>query len=206
MLDVHAPHERIHGFRDFLLHLLTITAGLLIALGLEAGVEAVHHRHQRAEAETKIREEIRKNQKSLEDGTPLLLAERAAMTDFIGILRDTAQGRETDGHVKLEFHEEEIPDAAWRTANSTGVMEYLPYEEVESFADAYREQALLQIMAQKALEDYLELTPAMRDDKSKMTKEEAVALLPIALRTLGHLNGVAATGAGTLASYKSALE
>lgn len=31
MLDVHPPHELVHGIRDFLLHLLTITVGLLIA-------------------------------------------------------------------------------------------------------------------------------------------------------------------------------
>jgi hypothetical protein len=47
MLDVHLPHEPIHGTRDFFLHLFTITIGLLIAIGLEAMVEAVHHRHQR---------------------------------------------------------------------------------------------------------------------------------------------------------------
>ena len=34
-LDVHAPHEPIHGVKDFLLHLLTITVGLLIAVGLK---------------------------------------------------------------------------------------------------------------------------------------------------------------------------
>jgi hypothetical protein len=41
MLDVHAPEHRIHGFRDFLVHLLTITVGLLIALSLEASVGAM---------------------------------------------------------------------------------------------------------------------------------------------------------------------
>ena len=45
MLDVHAPHESIHGWRDFFIHLATITIGLLIALGLEATVEWMHHRH-----------------------------------------------------------------------------------------------------------------------------------------------------------------
>lgn len=59
MLDVHPPHEPVHGPRDFFLHLFTITIGLLIALGLEASVEALHHRHQREEAEAKIRQEIR---------------------------------------------------------------------------------------------------------------------------------------------------
>lgn len=32
MLEVHPPHHSISGWRDFLLHLLTITIGLLIAL------------------------------------------------------------------------------------------------------------------------------------------------------------------------------
>ena len=42
MLDVHVPEHGIHRFRDFFLHLFTITIGLLIALGLEASVEALH--------------------------------------------------------------------------------------------------------------------------------------------------------------------
>ena len=36
-----APHEKIHGFKDFLVHLFTITIGLLIALGLEGCAERV---------------------------------------------------------------------------------------------------------------------------------------------------------------------
>ncbi len=32
MLDVHAPHETVHGWRDFFTHIATITIGLLIAL------------------------------------------------------------------------------------------------------------------------------------------------------------------------------
>jgi hypothetical protein len=39
MLDVHSPHEPIIGWKDFLLHLFTITIGLLIALSLEGTVE-----------------------------------------------------------------------------------------------------------------------------------------------------------------------
>jgi hypothetical protein len=65
MLDVHAPEHRIHGFRDFVVHLLTITVGLLIALGLEASVEAMHHRHERNEADEKTRLEMRSNRDTL---------------------------------------------------------------------------------------------------------------------------------------------
>ena len=35
MLAVHPPHQQVHGLRDFLVHLSTITMGLLIALAVE---------------------------------------------------------------------------------------------------------------------------------------------------------------------------
>jgi hypothetical protein len=38
VFDVHPPHGAIHGRRDFSVQLITITAGLLIALGLEGSV------------------------------------------------------------------------------------------------------------------------------------------------------------------------
>ena len=47
MFDVHAPHQTIHTWKDFLIHIAAITIGLLLAVGLEQTVEYVHHRHQR---------------------------------------------------------------------------------------------------------------------------------------------------------------
>ncbi len=47
MLDVHPPHSPTHTWRDFFIHIATICVGLLIAVGLEQSVEALHHRHQR---------------------------------------------------------------------------------------------------------------------------------------------------------------
>ena len=47
MLDVHPPHHPTHGWRDFFIHIATITVGLLIAVGLEQTVETLHQRHQR---------------------------------------------------------------------------------------------------------------------------------------------------------------
>jgi hypothetical protein len=32
MLDVHAPHEAVHTWRDFFIHIATIGLGLLIAV------------------------------------------------------------------------------------------------------------------------------------------------------------------------------
>jgi len=218
MLDVHAPEHGIGGVRDFMMHLLTITAGLLIAIALEQSVEWMHHRHQRHEAEEKIREEISKNEKALEEGAPILMEEFKTISEVAAALRESLNGKGPgDKHWNMEYQETEIPDAAWRTANSTGVLEYLPYDEVEKFGDAYREQALLQSMEQKAFDDYLELGPYMRPDpdekhmilpmdaQHKISREDAEHLLPITLRAFGHLAGVWGAGKGTSGSYYVAL-
>lgn len=54
MLDVHAPHQVIHTWNDFFIHIATIVVGLLIAVGLEQSIEAIHHRHQRLELEEEM--------------------------------------------------------------------------------------------------------------------------------------------------------
>jgi hypothetical protein len=48
MLDVHPPEHAAHTWRDFLIHIATITVGLLIAVGLEQTVEVLNRRHEAA--------------------------------------------------------------------------------------------------------------------------------------------------------------
>jgi len=194
------------------MHLLTITAGLLIAIALEQSVEWMHHRHQRHEAEEKIREEIRGNLKSLMDSEAMFHEEIKTMIACQVALKAISKGNKAGTlgpELKPVFHEEEIPNSAWETAKGTGVLEYMPYDEVETFADAYREQALLQQMAQKTLEDYLELAPlvqSMQQPGAKVSPEDAKEMLPSVMRTLGHLSGIYAAGVGTRQSYENALK
>jgi hypothetical protein len=54
MLDVHAPHQLVHTWKDFFIHIATIVVGLLIAVVLEQSIEALHHRTQRSELEKEM--------------------------------------------------------------------------------------------------------------------------------------------------------
>ena len=49
MLDVHPPEHTPHTWRDFFIHIATICVGLLIAIGLEQTLEAIHRHHERTE-------------------------------------------------------------------------------------------------------------------------------------------------------------
>ena len=208
MLDVHAPEHRISGTRDFLTHILTITVGLLIALALENAAEALHHHHQRAEAESNIRQELERNRDGLKQAAPMVVAERANLVKLIAALEGVISGQKDAmaQTASLEFDEEPIPDAAWVTASSTGALSYMDYGEVERFSGAYKEQSLLQTAEEKALDDYLEFTPILSLHGKQVTAAEAVQVLPAVQRALAHVNGMLALGQGTLGSYDAALK
>jgi len=69
MLDVHAPHEAVRTWKDFLIHIAAIAVGLLIAIGLEQTVEFFHHRHQVADLREALRVEREQNHLRLADQT-----------------------------------------------------------------------------------------------------------------------------------------
>ncbi len=54
MLEAHAPHEPIHTWASFFIHIGTIVVGLMIAVTLEQTVELLHHRHQRLQLQEQM--------------------------------------------------------------------------------------------------------------------------------------------------------
>jgi len=208
MLDVHAPEHPIGGTRDFLVHLFTITVGLLIALGLENAAEAMHHRHQRKEAETNIRQELQANRDMLLKSAPNVLAERDNLIKVITALEAISSGTPSSQlhGLQVNFDESPIPDSAWTTASSTGVLSYMEYSEVQTFADAYKQQGMLQAEEEQALEDYLEFSPLLEMHHKDLTPALANEALPAVRRALAHVSGMLAIGAGTKSSYDDALK
>src|ERR1700734_1125454 len=76
-MDVHAPHEPLHTWRDFWIHLGTITIGMLIAISLEQSVESLHHLHQRHQLEKDLRAEGERNIEIVAKDAQVLAATRA---------------------------------------------------------------------------------------------------------------------------------
>lgn len=60
-MEVHPPEHGIHSWRDFFVHMGTICLGLLIALALEQGAEALHRRHEAKD----LREDLRGEQEQI---------------------------------------------------------------------------------------------------------------------------------------------
>ena len=67
MIEVHPPHERVHSWAQFFVHIAAIVIGLIIAVSLEQTVEFFHHRHQREQLEAALQGDGRANQEYIKD-------------------------------------------------------------------------------------------------------------------------------------------
>ena len=144
MLDVHPPHEPIHGVRDFLLHILTITVGLLIALSLEAMVETMHHRHLVHQARENIREEVKQNKETLAKDRRGLEGNKKLMADQIALLNAYAKNPKLPPpQINLPWFWNSPGAAAWDTARDTGALALMPYDEVQNYSKLYAQQGMV---------------------------------------------------------------
>jgi len=137
MLDIHAPHEGIHSLNQYLLHMSTVVLGILIAIGLEQSVEAMHRAHERQELRESLQrdtdEAIRAAKNGEDADVPAiewLNARRALIEDALAThptLRDP---------VPRAPHVESVQpaDPAWNAAKSSGMLSLLTQDEVEVYS------------------------------------------------------------------------
>jgi hypothetical protein len=145
MLEVHPPHKAIKNLREFLYHLLTITCGLLIAVGIERFVEWRHHQHLLEDAREQIRIELEKNAQKIDRQVTKLaksLADiRVALDTMAKIQRaDAASLDHLDLDLSINTSSIRLSDTAWRTAQTTGAMSYATYEEAQRYGGIYGAQ------------------------------------------------------------------
>jgi hypothetical protein len=150
VLDVHMPHET-HTWKDFWIHLGTITAGLLIAISLEQSVEKLHHLQQRHELEAALRAEVEVNK----DRAEIDLARYDEdMTWLLGLHKDIGRMLATGGKANLPYRELHyrpmylhgapykdtsvaLMTAVWDTANADNRLALLPDDVVHAYSLLY---------------------------------------------------------------------
>jgi hypothetical protein len=136
MIDVHPPHETVHTWKDFLIHMSAICLGLLLAIGLEQTVELIHHRHQRQELQQQLHSDA---ERTLYDTQ----RDEAAMTARLQFLRARAdqvaaslQGKKLTSTVAETGLVGDLPmDPAWEAAKSAGTLAVLPPEDIKVFTE-----------------------------------------------------------------------
>ena len=140
MLDVHPPHEPIHSWKTYLLHMSTIVLGLLIAIGLEQTVEAIHRGKERSELRESLK---RETEKAIADAAQTEQVENdplrwiSARTDLVDKALVTHQPLPAQLPRKPHVSSANLPiDPAWNAAKSSGLLHLLTQEEIEVYSEA----------------------------------------------------------------------
>jgi hypothetical protein len=162
-VEVHPPHGPVRSPKDFLLHLLAITIGLLIALSLEASVGWVHDRRLVREARENIAQEIRDNQRSLTQEMTALPTEEQQLEKLLSVVKAEERGGAATPDQHLVWTVTRLSDSSWNTASSTGAVGHMNYDEVRRYSELYA----LQHMFNSSMDRYLE---SRRDMYSFLTR------------------------------------
>ena len=146
MLDVHPPHSPTHTWKDFLIHIATITVGLLIAVGLEQTVEAIHHQHQAHELERNLQDEAHKNARRIETS---YMASDVELQWLLGLQQDIRTMLTSRARLAYRPRPQSAPGSpfiwdlpvtgVWDAAKQSGVVALLPAHQAEQYTSDYHQ-------------------------------------------------------------------
>ncbi len=171
-MEIHTPDAPVHSFRDFVVHLLMIALGVLIALGAEGLVQFVHNRHVVAEARGNIQAEMRDNKSTLDENLVLLKQNEDLLKQTLSDLQKLKADRKAKtADIKLNLNFFSLTDTSWRTAEATGALALMKYQQVQDVAGYYDVQAMLNRLIASLEDAWLDMTAAFNplgDDPAKM--------------------------------------
>ena len=173
MLDVHAPHQPVHTLKDFSIHIAAITIGLLIALGLEATVEWIHHKHQAEQAVELLKQEVDRNRIALaNDMRSGDLAERNHRAALEVLHRLRSGIHKSDDHLIFVRKFDTFGSTAWKVAHESGAAAFIPYDMMARYGDIYEVQQRINDAAASAYADLQSATSVLNTEAAGQGAEE----------------------------------
>lgn len=162
-MDIHPIHGPVLTLREFFTHLLIITLGILIALSLEGLLEWQHHRSLLREARENISTEIERNKKAVAADLEKLHTTETQLQEIVS----TIQKMESDHTIKVDQLRfgggfSTLSFTSWNTANRSGAIGYMPYDEVEKYTEIYDTQQSVLTVEYQALPIFTQLAGQMQ--------------------------------------------
>lgn len=173
MLDVHAPHASTHTWTDFFIHIATICVGLLIAIGLEQTVEALHHRHQRHMLEENLREELRGDLPKDAEDFRRLAQMRAYIVQLKSAVASRGSGERTVAAPSAtDTRRQLVPSAptmaVWETAKLDASLALLGPREIDLYGAVVLQHTLLFV----AIDDFQHSAFALESFEERFVDSE----------------------------------
>jgi hypothetical protein len=149
MLDVHPPQHAVTTWRDFFIHMTAIVLGLLIAIGLEQSVEALHRLDHRHELEAQLFDEAQQNAGIIEGNFKV---DEIEMAWLLGLQQDVRAMIAGGGKIRFAYrpHPEASPGVpahfityrtgVWDAAKQDATVALLPALEAQAYTLAYQQE------------------------------------------------------------------
>ena len=160
-MEIH-PLGAIHTKKDFFIHLLTITVGILIALSLEGLITWNHHRALVREARTNLAIEISTNRKTMETYLQDILNHEKELRMVASTMRELQQKKDVPANLDMHVTFHTFDSAAWHAANTSGAVAYMGYDELQHYTDIYDGQYAFQALQTEALRNTADLTSRLQ--------------------------------------------
>lgn len=166
MIDVHPPHQAVHSWRDFFIHIATIVIGLLIAIGLEQTVEQLHQRHELVETREALEQEQLDNEQLWAANERDWRYTFVELKNNISVLQYARQHPGTSqAELPGELRCRQAPflwkHAVWDAAQQKGVVQRMGLKESNAHLEYY---GLMSIMLQQSLTTWNAINEACQFD------------------------------------------
>ena len=137
-MDIHRP-KAAHSIREFLIEIGTIICGILIALGLEQGVEWFHWRGEVAAGREHLREEIAFNERVYVHRFDVAACVKQNLGDLKSVVAKL-EGRKPVSAIP-EFQSPgngPIRHEIWNSLNAAQVLVHFPKDELTKYSEFYQ--------------------------------------------------------------------
>lgn len=132
----------VHSWRDFLLHLATVTIGILIALSLEQATEWYHHKAIVREAKENIVNELRDSKKSLDNALAQMGTNLGNQEKALQVVTDLLAHKVLKEHeLTIGFSGPTLSATNWRAAEAIGALSLMDYPTLKKYAGVYETQS-----------------------------------------------------------------
>ena len=204
-MEIHPPHA-IRTLKDFLLALLIVFIGILLALGLEGLITWGHNRALVREARANIATEIRNNKESLDKALHELPGRKDGLEKIIRTMRDMEAGKPGPKDLNYIFVGYNLYATAWQTAADSGATAHMGYDELKQYTELYSLQQIfmnVQFDAFRATADISDVRWVLDRDPKTVSKARLEEIETAAARYMTILDALTATGEQLSKKYEA---
>src|SRR5687767_14745030 len=147
------PPRRPHPVRTFLVQLVTITVGVLIALFFEGLVDWNNNRALVRQARAMIKREITDNKREIDGTLAEVETRKKHLANALRLANDLLHTKKSDvRELSLARSFAQLSSASWQTAERTGALAHMDYDEVQRYSALYAFQEVFTTHQHRALE------------------------------------------------------